>query len=156
MMKKLAFAALLLVACLSGLQAQRGQAVYAELGGPGLLFSFNYDFRFKAKPKGLGARVGLGYFGSPDDGGIVTVPVQANWLLGKNGRYFELGVGGTLVLGTGEVFDEDAGHLIGTMTFGYRRQPEEGGFMWKIAITPILFDGFFLPYFGGVGLGYAF
>ena len=36
-MKKLVFAALFLVACCSGLQAQRGQAVYAELGGPGLL-----------------------------------------------------------------------------------------------------------------------
>ncbi len=31
---------------------------YAELGGPGILFSANYDGRFKKSHLGLGGRVG--------------------------------------------------------------------------------------------------
>ena len=37
------------------------QSFYAELGGPGILFSANYDTRFKKSPFGLGGRVGLGF-----------------------------------------------------------------------------------------------
>lgn len=135
--------------------AQRGQAVFAELGGNGLVFSFNYDTRFNNTPDGLGARLGLGFIGS-GDAGAVLIPAQVNWLLGKNGRYFELGAGLTVVTGTGRAFDEDFSNVVGTMTFGYRRQPVDGGFMWKIAITPVIAEGIFWPYFAGLGLGYTF
>jgi hypothetical protein len=38
----------------------------------------------------------------------------------------------------------------------YRSQPEDGGFMWKIGLTPVLASGAFIPYWAGLGLGYAF
>jgi hypothetical protein len=156
-MKKVVFLSFIgLILINSRLLSQRGQAVYAEVLGNGILFSFNYDLRFKNEPKGIGARIGFGYVGSPKEGGVAFIPFELNWLLGKNDRYFEVGAGATLVSSSKEVFNESFKHFVGTMTFGYRNQPSDGGFMWKIAITPILADGFFWPYFIGVGFGYAF
>ena len=34
---------------------------YAELGGPGILFSANYDGRFNKSHLGFGGRVGVGF-----------------------------------------------------------------------------------------------
>ncbi|MBK8954641.1 MAG: hypothetical protein IPM34_03665 [Saprospiraceae bacterium] len=135
--------------------SQSNQSVYAELLGNGLIFSFNYDTRFSDKPTGLGGRFGLGFIGKGDEGALL-IPMQLNWLLGKDGKYFEIGLGTTYVGGTQEFFEEDIDHFVGTLTFGYRRQPLDGGFMWKAAITPILADGFFWPYYVGFGLGYSF
>lgn len=154
-MKKLVLGFLLLLLLGENGFSQRGQSVYAELLGNGLLFSFNYDTRFTNSPKGIGGRGGLGYIGGNDEG-VVLIPFQVNYLLGKNGKYFELGIGATAALGTGELFDEDFGNVVGTLTFGFRKQPEDGGFMWKIGITPIIAEGVFWPYFGGISLGYAF
>lgn len=154
MKKRLIFLVFILVTAYTG-YAQSNQAVYAELLGNGLIFSFNYDTRFNARPDGLGGRIGLGFVGKGDDGAVL-IPFQLNWLLGKNGRYFEMGLGATYLGGTADLFDEDVDHFVGTMTFGYRRQPVDGGFMWKAAITPILADGFFWPYYVGFSLGYAF
>src|SRR4051794_32238666 len=36
-------------------------AFYAELGGPGILFSANIDTRFKPSHLGLGGRAGIGF-----------------------------------------------------------------------------------------------
>lgn len=156
-MKKYGFYLIVIFAIFqSSLKAQHGQAVYAELLGNGLIFSFNYDTRFTAAPNGIGGRIGLGYVGSPKEGGVALIPFQLNWLLGRNDRYFELGIGATIVTGSRTIFDENFNHVVGTMTFGYRHQPADGGFMWKIALTPVLADGFFWPYFGGIALGYCF
>jgi len=66
-------------------------AFFAEVLGNGLLFSVNYDLRLV---NSFGARIGVGYVGSTEgDGGILTVPVMGNFLLGKNRRYFEVGAG---------------------------------------------------------------
>ena len=127
-------------------------AFFAEVLGNGLLFSVNYDLRLV---KNIGARVGIGYVGSTDgDGGILTVPVMGNVLLGKNGRYFEVGAGISYISGTGDFFDNESS-ILGTMSFMYRRQPEDGGFMWKIGLTPFIAEGVFIPYWGGVGIGYC-
>ena len=81
---------------------------------------------------------------------------MGNFLLGKDGRYFEVGAGLTYVSGQGELFDFDkASTTMGTLSFMYRRQPEEGGFMWKIGLTPFLAPGIFVPYWMGAGLGYC-
>ncbi|MCO6464628.1 MAG: hypothetical protein J5I52_10830 [Saprospiraceae bacterium] len=129
-------------------------AVYGELLGNGLIFSFNYDRRLI---NNVGARVGLGFVGSASDGGVVTVPVMGNILLGKNGRYFEIGAGITYLSGTGDFFDleDEPSSVLGTFSLMYRRQPADGGFMWKIGLTPMLAKGFFFPYWGGLSLGYC-
>jgi len=129
-------------------------AFYVELLGNGLLFSANYDVRVANK---FGLRAGVGYVGSTEgEGGILTVPVMGNFLLGNNGRYFEVGAGITYVSGSSDLFDDDGfSSVIGTLSFMYRRQPVDGGFMWKIGLTPFIAEGVFIPYWGGVGIGYC-
>jgi len=127
---------------------------YIELLGNGLLFSANYDVRLANR---FGVRAGAGYVGSTTgDGGVLTVPVTGNILLGKNGKYFEVGAGLTYLSGTGDLFDlDDSSTILGTFSFMYRNQPKDGGFMWKIGLTPVIAEGVFVPYWFGVGLGYC-
>lgn len=135
--------------------AQSNKAVFVELLGNGIIFSANYDMRFSKKPDGLGGRVGIGYVGVEGDG-ILTVPVMANYLLGKEGKYFEVGLGATFLSTDADVGSLDSSSLVGTMSFMYRRQPTDGGFMWKIGITPLFNSSAFTPFWFGAGLGYAF
>ena len=126
---------------------------FVELLGNGLLFSANFDTRVV---NNFGIRVGAGYVGATESngGGILTVPVMGNVLLGKNGSYFEVGAGATYVSGTGSLFDIGSS-VVGTLSFMYRKQPVDGGFMWKIGLTPFIASGVFIPYWGGVGIGYC-
>ncbi|BAU53171.1 hypothetical protein [Mucilaginibacter gotjawali] len=139
----------------------RAQNVYIELGGPGLLFSANYDTRFSQHRDGLGGRIGLGFIAS-GGASVVTVPVQLNYLLGKSDKYFEIGLGATyasfnsgsdfLSLNTNPV---TANTVLGTMTFGYRYQPVDGGFNFRASFNPIFDSSNFVPYFG-LSFGYTF
>ena len=140
-----------------------GTAAYAELFGSGLVISFNIDHRFQGKEDGLGFRAGIGGMAMGEFANI-TVPLQINYLAGRDGRYFEVGIGGTY---SNEGFLDIEGKefpVIGTMTFGYRKQPVDGGFMWRIGLSPgfgVSLDDqghrpYFLPYFPHLGLGYAF
>ena len=72
--------------------SRRGQAVFVELLGPGGIFSANYDTRFTSKPGGIGIRTGISYT-KIEDASIFTLPVQMNYLLGKDEKYFEIGLG---------------------------------------------------------------
>ena len=137
--------------------AQAKNAFYVELLGNGLLFSANYDFRF-SETTSWGGRAGIGYIGvsdGDDGGGIVTIPVMVNNLLGKDGKYFEVGAGFTYVAGTGELGDEELSDVVGTLSFKYRRQPVDGGFMWHVGITPVFTENVFYPFWFGVGIGYS-
>lgn len=138
----------------SNLQAQTKNAFFVELLGNGLLFSANYDIRISSDGK-WGARAGIGYIGSIDDGGVITIPIMANHLLGKDGKYFEVGAGITYLSATADFIDENPSDIIGTLSFMYRSQPVDGGFMWKIGLTPILAGGFFVPWWPGIGIGYT-
>lgn len=136
--------------------AQSKNAFYVELLGNGLIFSANYDFRF-SNTSSWGARVGAGYVGSVEgDGGVATFPIMVNNLLGSDGKYFEVGAGVTILsAGADFVSDDNLSDVIGTMSFKYRRQPMDGGFMWAIGITPILAEGVFVPYWIGLEIGYS-
>jgi hypothetical protein len=46
--------------------------------------------------------------------------------------------------------------LMGTMNIGYRKIPVDGGFTWRVNLTPIFNNNGFWPLFAGVGFGYAF
>lgn len=143
-------------------EGTRAQNVFVELGGQGLLFTANYDTRFGNRRDGLGGRIGIGYIG---DGSFnaTTIPVSLNYLLGNGGKhFFEIGLGAT-VLATGGDEDEDSyffaentSNVVGTMSFSYRLQPVSNGFSLRAGLTPLFNDGFFLPYYGGVSLGYSF
>ena len=144
---------------------------FAELGGPGILFSANIDTRFKASHLGLGGRIGLGFVTADearntnwgteyDQRSVVTVPVQINYIFGKSEspHTFEVGGGVTYVGKKLEImnfYDEDRTQVFGTASFMYRRQPVGGGFTWRIGFTPLIGSGYIQP-FGAVGVGYSF
>ena len=142
------------------------KSVYAELGGPGVL-SFNFDTRFSKREDGIGGRIGIGGFSFRDwfDDGrttVIFVPLGLNYLLGKDKKnYFELGAGITPVFSSykssndpneDESFRETFGHML----FGYRLQPAAGGFTFRGFICPVFNSEGFIPYYGGISLGYKF
>lgn len=148
-------------------------AFYAELGGPGILFSANIDRRFKVSHLGWGWRAGVGFVTSNDatynpttgqydweDRSVLTVPLQINYVFGKgvSPHTFEAGAGLTYVgqkLDIMNYYDEKESQLFGTFAFMYRRQPMDGGFMWRIGFTPLVAKGYIQP-FGAVAVGYSF
>lgn len=134
------------------------QAVYAELWGKGLLFTANYDRRFSKRVDGLGFSVGAGYI-KIDDVSLFSLPIGLNYLLGKNGKYFEVGAGATYFSATIDDIGDASDHgstVMGTMTLGYRSQPIKGGFMFRAGINPIIFRDNFIPYYPYVSFGYSF
>jgi hypothetical protein len=160
------------------------QSVFAELGGSGLAYSFNYDFRFDStRIDSWGMRVGVGGYKLGRDS-FFSLPVLVNKLFGKDERFFELGLGmtffgvnnepysycqsfdsngncvGSLVTNDSDVSFilpvDGSPSLMGTMNIGYRKIPEDGGFTWRVNLTPIFNNNGFWPLFAGVGFGYAF
>ena len=139
------------------IQAQSDKAIYFEAFGNGILYSLNYDQRFSIKNKDLGARLGFSYM--PLDGSnFITIPFHLYYLLGKNGNYLELGSGLTY-------FDGNA-YFIGDYSYDssfalalsamYRRQPLDGGFLFRIGINSIFSDKLGAPIWAGLSIGYAF
>lgn len=190
MKKLLTFASLFfLMLSLHAQDALPTRSVYLELGGAGLPYSFNYDFRFnKERMDSWGMRVGAGGYATENDS-FFSLPVMVNKLYGNGPHYFEMGFGMTFF-----AFDNDrysysycangyydsSGNFIcsntvvennsfefilpvdgtpsvmGTMNFGYRRVPVDGGFTWRLNLTPIFNNNGFWPLFLGAGFGYAF
>ena len=132
--------------------------LFLELGGPGLAISLNYDQRFSGGKEGWGYRVGMGYFG---DGGntVFTIPLQVNYLIGSDGKYFEFGGGTTFLNTTGDntgktfIFDRITG-FIGTATIGVRYEPEKS-LNFRLGFVPI-FSNDEIIYAGGFSVGYTF
>ncbi len=165
-MKKIYLLIFSLFTCSSILFAQssdttkRAQSVYFELLGPGGFYSANYDTRFSKRQDGPGIRVGVSYT-SVDQASLFTLPVQVNYLLGKNGKYFEVGLGATYASTRADFFDstesdEKGSTVFGTMNFGYRRQPIEGGFLFRAGVAPIFHNRDFIPYWPYLSFGYSF
>lgn len=134
----------------------QAKAVYLEIGGPGLA-SANFDMRFAKTENGAGFRIGVGAF-SVNSVSVVTVPVGLNYLIGKEKNFFELGAGFTYlnVSAKNNGNSKDFKSSYGNATIGYRYAPPKHGFFFKAEITPVFGDGFFIPYFGGLGFGYKF
>lgn len=142
--------------------------VYGEFLGAGGLVSLNFDRRLGKNPDGFGFRTGIGYL-QWNNTAMVTFPVMANYLIGKNGKYFDLGIGARL--GYEWMVDEnhpsvdevsEAGFRVGTpiLNLGYRYQPIEGGFNFRAGFSPYMNiyknafpDLFWMPH---LSLGYTF
>jgi len=152
---------------------------FTEAGGPGVLFSANFDSRIKRAARlGWGFRAGLGFtlvdqedkIAQPEGGmyyysyktrSIATLPLGINYLFGKPGsaNMFEVGAGVTVLSRKASILnynDYTEGNFLGHFDFMYRRQPVDGGFSWRIGFTPVInTDGDIFP-FGAIGLGYTF
>ena len=144
---------------------------FAELGGPGILFSANFDQRFGKSHVGVGGRAGLGfisgyfddndpnnYDGSPKS--ILSVPIQLNYVFGKASSVhtFEVGLGVTFLGRKVSILEfpyDEPTQIYGTASFMYRRQPKNGGFSWRGGITPLIARGYIQP-FAGFSCGYNF
>ncbi|MGE0321699.1 MAG: hypothetical protein AB7S68_05310 [Polyangiaceae bacterium] len=137
-------------------------SLYIELLGNGGLYSLNYE---RNLTDDVAARVGFSYISlsasAGDDSANVTFmsfPLMANYLLGGGNHHLELGAGATVLYASGEAetggsrsSGEGVG-VAGTATVGYRYQPRDGGFLFKVGFTPLVGSGGFLPW-GGISFG---
>lgn len=160
--------------------SQPTQSVFVELGGPAIVYSFNYDFRFdKENLQSWGMRVGVGgyarsssYNGGNNSDGLFTIPLQVTRLFGRTKHFFELGGGATFMyarstsnFGSNQFSSKDYDFILnsgetptfmGTLNLGYRKIPENGGFTFRANLTPVFNQNGFWPIWAGVGFGYAF
>jgi len=181
-MKKLVLLLLAFVAFNLLLSAQdnyvAGKLFYTELGGPGVIMSANYDMRFDSNSRlGFGFRVGAGFgtveeyvshphFYTSRTRTYYSIPVGLNYVFGtpNSAKTFEVGVGLSLLTLKVSLYtynsyrnnDDNAGNAIGFLTFMYRSMPVDGGFSWRIGLTPIIGTGGDLYPMGAIGIGYVF
>lgn len=143
------------VLCCSKVNAQSPN-VFFEIGGPGLA-SFNYDMRFTKSPGGFGGRIGVGGFNLEEFGGTaIYLPMAFNYLSGKNGRHFlELGAGFTPLFYSGNSHTSIFAHSFAHINIGYRFQPANSGFVFRLGATPMFSNHQFIP-MGGISFGYKF
>ena len=141
-------------------------AFYVELLGNGLIYSVNYDRRLTDN---LAGRVGFAFVSGEDSDGdrasIVIAPVMGSYLFGEGNSHFEAGLGVLLAsasvedVGSGDEdwFDEtvEGSTVLGTGVLGYRYQRPDGGFVFRVGLTPVFTTSDFAPWFG-ISFGYGF
>ncbi len=145
--------------------------VYANLGGPNVEIGANFDMRLtRGKMDGIGFRVGIGGiegYGNSHDIGVVTIPLEFNYISGRRRHGFVAGVGllPTFVTVTDVddwyerryAYTEGFGLLGAFINMGYRFQPKKNGIFGQISWTPlILRTSGFMPLWGSIGIGYGF
>lgn len=137
-------------------------AVYAELFGPGMSLSFNYDFRFQKTNSGLGMRFGIGGM-KVRDVDILAIPVGINYLLGNNNRFFELGAAAVYIKDGFYIVreDESGSDVVGVFTMAFRHQPKGRGVNFRVGLNPVIGldekdEVYFFPFYGGLSVGYTF
>jgi len=149
-------------------QRSARNALYLELLGNALFYSLNYE-RFLSNDVSL--RVGAMFFsvrasdGDRDADGSATVlilPLMVNYLgIGSADNMLELGLGISILYASarGDLIsdsrDVDGATVAGTATIGYRHAPHDGGFHFKIGLTPVFGLGGFLPW-PGISFGAVF
>ena len=156
-----------------------GKLFYAELGGPGVMMSANFDSRFKSDDRlGFGYRIGVGFgVGKVRTKWVdnqwnytyieyirrayYTIPAGLNYVFGKpnSANTFEVGAGATFLTHKVSLFNRDVekpGHLIGHLTFMYRIAPVNGGYSFRIGFTPVIGTAGDLVPMGAIGFGYVF
>ncbi|MDO9551282.1 MULTISPECIES: hypothetical protein [Rhodonellum] len=137
------------------------EAVFLEGLGSGILYSFNYDWRFKDQANGLGAKVGLGYT-AIDGYSVTTLPFAVNYLVGRKRNFLELGLGATVLFlsRTNSTFTSSdprltASGLLFNGIIGYRRVAQSG-FLLRAGLTPFFSSDPAQLLAPQVSIGYAF
>lgn len=137
-------------------------SIFVELLGNGGIYTLNYDHKFFNH---VSARIGAEYVsltGSDtnieDRVSIFLLPVMINYLVGNGNSRLELGAGAILGGVNANVDNETVNGIGGgsfTGTVGYRLQPRDGGFLFRIGFTPIVSSlGFYS--WAGLSLGATF
>jgi len=135
-------------------------AVYIELGGPGMLYSVNYEYRIVRQ---FSLRAGFTIWKFPfliASVDMMAAPVMINLLLGGRHANLEIGIGllagraaGEWLIGGGSLGETT--FVVGTGTIGYRHQSIDGGFVFRIGFTPVFSSDGLLPAFG-LSMGHSF
>ncbi|PVY41799.1 hypothetical protein [Pontibacter virosus] len=149
------------------------KSIFVEGFGQGLQGSVNYDMRFKkGLQHGLGFRMGVGgiFTGTSNAdaankaNGVIGFPVGLNYLIGKNKSAFEAGIGTTPHYARTDLYSptkpkivhENGWDTSGYLNLGYRFQPLDNGFMFRLNWTPVLSSTGFLAQNFGASAGYSF
>jgi hypothetical protein len=160
---------LLILSCSSGYSQVdfKRNTIYGELLGAGGLASLNFDYRLGKNPAGFGIRAGVGFF-QWNNSASLSFPLMGNYLIGKNGNYFELGLGTSI--GYEYILDSSSqiqhtseeGFRLRAPIFnlGYRRQVLAGGLNFRIGLSPQVsfyhFGGAAINWFPNLSLGHTF
>lgn len=152
--------------------------IFVEGLGAGLLGSINYDMRLtKGRMDGIGFRAGIGgiYADATDPQGkiikvgILSIPLEVNYLLGKKRSSFIAGIG--VLPGYGSIkgiedvtivneqvsMNVDGFDFLGAyLSLGYRFQPLRNGLMFQVNWNPIISGGKVSPSWFGISIGYGF
>ncbi|NRB49651.1 MAG: hypothetical protein HRU41_18365 [Saprospiraceae bacterium] len=153
---------------------KRQTSVFIEFLGNGILSSANIEVMAnRGTTSGWAFRAGIG--GAGIDGyadgerfsaGIITLPLQATYIVGERRSAFEAGFGLTPLYVNANV-DGDFGNgretfrgrgfgALGFLNMGYRLKPLKNGFLLKINWTPAISNTGFYPSWFGLSLGYSF
>jgi hypothetical protein len=133
--------------------------------GQCFLYSINYDRRLWPN---ISIRVGFSNWSIPfflfAEGNLsfTGFPVTVNYLTGEGTAHLEVGIGiipATVSFQGRDVFfgsevDGRANTVLGTATLGYRSQARDGGFVFRIGLTP-LFTFKEAQLWGGLSLGFG-
>src|SRR4030095_5423981 len=124
-----------------------GSQIQMEVLGPGGMISFHFESRFLKSNRGIGFKVGLG--AAPYDlleescntGGVITIPLGLNYLIGKKSHLLEIGVGNVFKFGGGtkvycteiedSFFENDNVSYLYSL-IGYRYQSLAKRISWRI------------------------
>jgi len=175
-MKKLLLLLVAIVTLNQSLAAQEervaNKVFYTELGGPGIIMSANFDTRFDSNERlGFGYRLGAGfgyreewnYYGTYSNvtRTYFSIPTGVNYVFGKpdSEKTFEVGAGLTFLTRKVPLYyyhEGKPGHVIGHFTFMYRVMPVDGGFSFRVGLTPMIgTSGDMIPMVA-IGFGYVF
>jgi hypothetical protein len=133
-------------------------AVYLELGGQGVLYTINYDYRFTTF---FAARVGFTHYTIPQfffaDLTITAFPIMGEFLLFGENHFLELGVGLMPTIGESSFhfFSSTKSGVVGIANIAYRYQPVDGGLLFRASMPFFVTDNG-AKVWGGVSFGYAF
>ncbi len=128
-------------------------SLFIEAGGPGLLYSVNGELL----DGDFGLRAGFSYqplsaTGSSGGSGsasvsLFTVPILASYLASFGSSALEMGGGATIIKaggaasGYGLAVSGPGSTVLGTAILGYRHQPADGGFQFRIGIEALVGKG---------------
>ncbi len=138
-------------------------AIYFEAGGPGILYSINYD---RMITDDISLRLGYSSWGFTllsSSGSFTGIPIMINDLMGDGNSKFEIGVGIEFVdatttssfLGFTPSSTNTVNTSVGIATLGYRYQPRGGGLHFRAVCNPMFGSGGVRVTFG-LSLGACF
>lgn len=134
-------------------QATAAKSIYGEIQAVSgiAVFTGNFDSRIGRKENGFGYHFGAGLIGASGLT-VFVIPLGLNYLAGnKAPHYFEIGAGATILTVSSSGFGGATGVAF-VPTAGYRYQPLEKGFTFRLFVSPWIAGGGAI-FGGGLSVG---